>query len=162
MNTKQFFTSLRSLATDSQAFIQSNKSNLFTTGAALLVITNLVVIKGVLSALHAIPLLPSVMELVGVGYSVWFSARFLYSKSGRSELVDTFKGIRAEVLGGSTDDSDTSIITECDIPSTPSLVTQDFTDAHQELAMIELLQERGYKVYTQEECTAMEDAIHYL
>lgn len=97
--TKEFLNSVGCFASDAQAFLKTNKSNLFTTGAVLLVMLNLVIIQGVLNALHSLPLLPSVMELIGVGYSAWFSVRYLYSQTGRSELLSEVARIRAQVFG---------------------------------------------------------------
>ena len=40
----------------------------------------------VVGAINAIPLLPKVMELVGLGYSAWFVYRYVLFKESRKEL----------------------------------------------------------------------------
>jgi len=43
----------------------------------------------VVGAINAIPLLPKVMELVGLGYSAWFVYRYVLFKESRKELEQT-------------------------------------------------------------------------
>lgn len=98
-STKQTINSLINLYEDTKFFVKENQKALLTTGAILLVLTNLVIVQGVLNAVHAIPLLPSLMELIGVGYSVWFSVKYLYSTTGRAELLSELEQIKSEVFG---------------------------------------------------------------
>lgn len=53
----------------------------------------------VLDAINGFPLLASILELVGLGYSGWFIWRYLLRKSTRDELAEQFNSLRGEVLG---------------------------------------------------------------
>ncbi|XP_057783861.1 protein CURVATURE THYLAKOID 1D, chloroplastic-like isoform X2 [Salvia miltiorrhiza] len=53
----------------------------------------------VVGAIDSIPLVPKVLELVGLGYTVWFSSRYLIFKKNRDELIATVEQIKQQVLG---------------------------------------------------------------
>ena len=53
----------------------------------------------VLDAINHIPLLSPILELVGVGYSVWFVSRYLLKESTRAELVSEFDSLKEQVFG---------------------------------------------------------------
>ena len=57
---------------------------IYATGA----VAGVWVANSVVGAINALPLLPKVFELVGLGYSAWFTYRYLLFKSNREELVD--------------------------------------------------------------------------
>ncbi|KAG6399779.1 hypothetical protein SASPL_141264 [Salvia splendens] len=50
-------------------------------------------------AVDSIPLVPKVLELVGLGYTIWFSSRYLIFKENRDELFATVEQIKQQVLG---------------------------------------------------------------
>lgn len=54
----------------------------------------------VLDAISNIPLLSSILELVGLGYSVWFVIRYLLKASTREELFTEFNSLKEQILGG--------------------------------------------------------------
>ena len=53
----------------------------------------------VVGAINAIPVLPKVMELVGLGYSSWFVYRYVLYKDSRKELVEQFDALKNKVSG---------------------------------------------------------------
>ncbi|KAG6397518.1 hypothetical protein SASPL_143687 [Salvia splendens] len=59
----------------------------------------------VVGAVDSIPLVPKVLELVGLGYTIWFSSRYLifkvilYFQENRDELFATVEQIKQQVLG---------------------------------------------------------------
>ncbi|XP_052197471.1 protein CURVATURE THYLAKOID 1D, chloroplastic isoform X1 [Diospyros lotus] len=53
----------------------------------------------VVSAIDSIPLFPKLLEVVGLGYTVWFSTRYLIFKENREELVAKIEEIKLRVLG---------------------------------------------------------------
>lgn len=63
-------------------------------GAALVWLSGTVV-----GAINAIPVLPKVMELVGLGYSSWFVYRYVLYKDSRKELVEQFDALKNKVSG---------------------------------------------------------------
>jgi hypothetical protein len=58
----------------------------------------------VLDAISNIPLLSSILELVGLGYSIWFVTRYLLKASTRQELFAEFDSLKQQILGGKTSD----------------------------------------------------------
>ncbi|KAJ4714527.1 Protein CURVATURE THYLAKOID 1D chloroplastic [Melia azedarach] len=56
----------------------------------------------VVGAVDSIPLFPKLMEIVGLGYTFWFTSRYLLFKKDRDELVAKIEELKQQVLG--TDD----------------------------------------------------------
>ena len=50
-------------------------------------------------AINAVPLLPKMMELVGLGYSTWFVYRYVLFKESRKELAEQVDALVARVSG---------------------------------------------------------------
>ncbi|MEC4816370.1 MAG: CAAD domain-containing protein [Scytonema sp. PMC 1069.18] len=57
------------------------------------------VIVAILNSVNEIPLLPSTFELIGIGYSTWFTVRYLIRASTRQELSTQFSSIKSEIIG---------------------------------------------------------------
>jgi hypothetical protein len=53
----------------------------------------------VIGAVNSVPLLPKLLELVGLGYSGWFVYRYLLFKSSRKELVSDIEELKAKITG---------------------------------------------------------------
>ena len=53
----------------------------------------------VLDAIAHIPLLSPVLELVGLGYTIWFVTRYLLKASSREELFAEFNALKQQVVG---------------------------------------------------------------
>ncbi|KAM3709624.1 hypothetical protein ACB098_02G187600 [Castanea mollissima] len=50
-------------------------------------------------AIESIPLFPKLMEIVGLGYTFWFSYRYLIFKKNREELAVKIEELKQQVLG---------------------------------------------------------------
>ncbi|PIN01562.1 hypothetical protein CDL12_25930 [Handroanthus impetiginosus] len=74
-----------------------NKSTVLLYGGGAIVAVWLASI--VVGAINSIPLLPKIMELVGLGYTGWFVYRYLLFKSGRKELVSEVEAIKKKIAG---------------------------------------------------------------
>uniref|UniRef100_A0A0D9X832 Cyanobacterial aminoacyl-tRNA synthetase CAAD domain-containing protein n=1 Tax=Leersia perrieri TaxID=77586 RepID=A0A0D9X832_9ORYZ len=74
-----------------------NKSSvlLYGGGAIITVWLSLIVVK----ALDSVPLLPNILELVGLGYSGWFVYRYLLFKENREELANGFDALKKRITG---------------------------------------------------------------
>ncbi|KAK6258810.1 Cyanobacterial aminoacyl-tRNA synthetase [Theobroma cacao] len=59
--------------------------------------------SAVVSAIDSIPLFPKLMEIVGLGYSLWFGSRYLLFKKNREELAAKIEDLKQEVLGSDDD-----------------------------------------------------------
>ncbi|MCP2730798.1 CAAD domain-containing protein [Limnofasciculus baicalensis] len=53
----------------------------------------------ILDAINDIPLLAPIFELVGVGYTIWFIARYLWKAESRKELGEEFNSLKDQLLG---------------------------------------------------------------
>lgn len=56
---------------------------------------------GMISAIERLPLVPGVLELVGIGYTGWFAYRNLIFKPDREALIQKIKGTYNDILGNS-------------------------------------------------------------
>ena len=53
--------------------------------------------SSVVGAINAIPLLPKVMELVGLGYSAWFVVQIRFIQESRKELEQTVDDLLTKI-----------------------------------------------------------------
>ncbi|CAK9143619.1 unnamed protein product [Ilex paraguariensis] len=56
---------------------------------------------GLISAIDRLPLVPGVLELVGIGYTGWFAYRNLILKPDRDALIEKVKGVYGDIIGTS-------------------------------------------------------------
>ena len=80
-------------------FFNAYKQPLITIALILTAIISVRVVLAVLDALNGIPLLGPVFELVGIGYSTWFTYRYLLKASTRQELSQELQGLKEQVVG---------------------------------------------------------------
>ncbi|KAI4981742.1 hypothetical protein ZWY2020_022234 [Hordeum vulgare] len=74
-----------------------NKSTVLTyAGGAIVAVWFSSVIVG---AINSLPLLPKIMELVGLGYTGWFVYRYLLFKESRKELADDVESLKKSIAG---------------------------------------------------------------
>lgn len=69
-------------------------------GAIIAARTLLAILTTTLDVVDDVPLLASIFELIGIGYSAWFIYRYLLKASDRQELVDQLEKTRQRILGG--------------------------------------------------------------
>ncbi|KAL6126259.1 hypothetical protein ACLB2K_074310 [Fragaria x ananassa] len=74
-----------------------NKSTVLLYGGGAIVIVWLSSI--VVGAVNSVPLLPKVLELVGLGYTGWFVYRYLLFKSSRKELATDIESLKKKIAG---------------------------------------------------------------
>lgn len=74
-----------------------NKTSVVVYGAGGVVVLWLA--STIVGALNSIPLLPKMFELVGLGYSAWFTYRYLLFKSSREELVEDIESLKKKISG---------------------------------------------------------------
>lgn len=77
---------------------EDTPSVLLLGGGSLIAVWIAIVLVG---AIDSIPLFPKLMEVVGLGYTLWFSSRYLLFKKNREELVVKIDEIKQQVLGSS-------------------------------------------------------------
>merc|ERR1711933_620814 len=69
---------------------------LYAGGAVVAV----VLVNSVVGAVNSLPLFPKVFELVGLGYTGWFTYKYLLFKSSRAELAADVEELKAKISGG--------------------------------------------------------------
>lgn len=53
----------------------------------------------IVAAINSVPLLPKLMELIGLGYTGWFVYRYLLFKSSRKELASDVEELKKKITG---------------------------------------------------------------
>ncbi|GJN00088.1 hypothetical protein PR202_ga17245 [Eleusine coracana subsp. coracana] len=53
----------------------------------------------VVGAINSVPLLPKILELVGLGYTGWFVYRYLLFKESRKELATDIESLKKKITG---------------------------------------------------------------
>ncbi|CAL9044842.1 protein CURVATURE THYLAKOID 1B, chloroplastic-like [Musa acuminata AAA Group] len=69
---------------------------------ASLVLVGLVALwttTGMISAIDRLPIVPGVLELVGIGYTVWFVYYNLVFEPDREALIEKIKGTYSDIIG---------------------------------------------------------------
>ncbi len=70
-------------------------------GAVLFFVAFLTIrsLTAALNAINELPLLPTIFELIGMGYTVWFGYRYLLKASQRQELRKILQELKTEYIG---------------------------------------------------------------
>ncbi|CAK9194449.1 unnamed protein product [Sphagnum troendelagicum] len=79
-----------------------NKSTVLVYGGGALVA--LWLSSTIVGAINSVPVLPKLMELIGLGYTGWFVYRYLLFKSNRKELVADIEELKGKVTGASKEE----------------------------------------------------------
>ncbi|OEL26938.1 Protein CURVATURE THYLAKOID 1A, chloroplastic [Dichanthelium oligosanthes] len=74
-----------------------NKSTVLTYGGGAIIALWLTSV--IVGAINSVPLLPKIMELVGLGYTGWFVYRYLLFKESRKELADDIESLKKKIDG---------------------------------------------------------------
>ncbi|GMH43328.1 hypothetical protein BSKO_11250 [Bryopsis sp. KO-2023] len=56
--------------------------------------------SSVVNAFSGLPLIPKLLQLVGLVYTAWFVYRYLLFKSSRAELVEDIDSLKKKITGG--------------------------------------------------------------
>jgi hypothetical protein len=81
------------------SFFNDYKKPLTSVGLIVAASITVYITLSVLDAINHIPLLSPILELVGLGYSVWFVSRYLLKESTRSELFAELNSLKEQVFG---------------------------------------------------------------
>ncbi|CAL9061504.1 unnamed protein product [Musa banksii] len=68
-------------------------------GAGTLV--TLLILSAIISSIDSVPLFSKAMEVFGLGFTVWFSFRYLIYKENRDELVSKLDDLKQKIVGPS-------------------------------------------------------------
>jgi hypothetical protein len=84
-------------------FSQSSRPFLVSFAWVLVTLVALKILASVVSAVNSIPLLAPLFQLIGVGYAVWFTNRYLLKRSTRQELSQKIKNFTGQAFDQSSD-----------------------------------------------------------
>ena len=85
-------------------FFPANKRPLLLIALILVALVTVKITMELLEAIENIPLLASLFELIGLGYTSWFVYRYLITPARRQELSQEMDSWRESILG--TDNSE--------------------------------------------------------
>lgn len=82
-------------------FISQNRRAIINTLLALVLFIALRLTFAVLDVLDDVPLLSPLLQLVGLGYSLWFVNRYLLKAQSRRELLQRIQGVTKDLTAPS-------------------------------------------------------------
>ncbi|BAY27338.1 hypothetical protein NIES2100_71610 [Calothrix sp. NIES-2100] len=80
-------------------FFNQYQQPLITLVLILSAIVTLKVVLAILGAINGIPLVAPTFELIGIGYTTWFSFRYLIKASSRQELAQEIRHFQNQIVG---------------------------------------------------------------
>lgn len=81
------------------AFWQEYKPIVYVLGAILLALFALKIVFSVIGFVTSLPIISGLLELVGIGYIIWFVNHYLMKAETRQELVQKVEGLKQDVMG---------------------------------------------------------------
>jgi hypothetical protein len=91
---------LQNLPTYANRFYHQYRSLLWAIGFLFLALLSLRLLSALIGTINSIPLMELLLELVGLGYVIWFSYRYLLTVENRRELSQKLNRLKGRVLGG--------------------------------------------------------------
>lgn len=79
-------------------FSQSSRPFLISFAWVLVTLIALKILSAVVNAVNGIPLMAPLFQLIGVGYAVWFTNRYLLKRSTRQELSQKIKNFTGQAF----------------------------------------------------------------
>lgn len=95
--TSDFITDVQNSVGD---FFQQYQPLLATLGWILLALISVKITLALLDAINDIPLLSVLLELIGLGYGIWFIYRYLLTAATRQELSGEIQNFKKQVFDG--------------------------------------------------------------
>ncbi|WP_375510541.1 CAAD domain-containing protein [uncultured Nostoc sp.] len=86
-------------------FYQEYKLPIISFALLVITVTALRIFLAVLNAINDIPLVSPFLQLIGLGYTIWFTFRYLLKDSTRQELTAEIRLLKKQILG--TEESQT-------------------------------------------------------
>jgi hypothetical protein len=80
-------------------FVGKYRQPLTNVGLGVLAVVAVYLTLAVLDAINDVPLLAPTFELIGIGYSIWFTVRYLRLAAGRKELTTELQKLKNQILG---------------------------------------------------------------
>lgn len=80
-------------------FYEDNKGAVLVVGGILAALITVKLTLALLDAIDDIPLIAPSLQLIGLGYTIWFVYRYLLKASTRQELGQELNALKEQVLG---------------------------------------------------------------
>lgn len=80
-------------------FFNEYKQPIIILGWIVATIVAFKVLVEVFSAINDIPLVSPILELIGLGYAIWFVSRYLVTASGRQEVASQISQLKQQIVG---------------------------------------------------------------
>lgn len=81
------------------AFWQEYKPIVYILGAILAALFALNVVFGIIGFVTNLPIISGLLELVGIGYTIWFVNRYMMKAETRQELSQKMEVMKQDVIG---------------------------------------------------------------
>ncbi|MEH2141217.1 CAAD domain-containing protein [Nostoc sp.] len=96
---RQISTFLAQLPESIGSFYQEYKLPIISFALLVIVVTTLRIFLAVLNAINGIPLVSQILQFIGLGYTIWFTFRYLLKDSTRQELAGEIRLLKKQILG---------------------------------------------------------------
>ncbi|MEH2277391.1 MAG: CAAD domain-containing protein [Nostoc sp.] len=96
---RQISTFLAQLPEYISSFYQEYKLPIISFALLVIVVTTLRIFLAVLNAINSIPLVSPILQFIGLGYTIWFTFRYLLKDSTRQELAGEIRLLKKQILG---------------------------------------------------------------
>ncbi|MBV6623344.1 MAG: CAAD domain-containing protein [Rivularia sp. (in: Bacteria)] len=96
---------MKEIPEDLNKFYSAYKTPIIGLAVFLASFVALRVVLAMLAAVNDIPLVSSVFELIGIGYTGWFVFRYLLKAPNRKELAAEIESFKKQITGNSTTES---------------------------------------------------------
>jgi CAAD domains of cyanobacterial aminoacyl-tRNA synthetase len=96
---RQISTFLAKLPDYIGRFYQEYKLPIISFALLVIAVMALKIFLAVLNAVNDIPLVSPILELIGLGYTIWFIFRYLLKDSTRQELGAEIRLVKKQILG---------------------------------------------------------------
>ncbi|MEH2287662.1 CAAD domain-containing protein [Nostoc sp.] len=80
-------------------FYQEYKLPIISFALLVITVTALRIFLAVLNAINDIPLVSPFLQLIGLGYTIWFTSRYLLKDSTRQEFTAEIRLLKKQILG---------------------------------------------------------------
>jgi valyl-tRNA synthetase len=80
-------------------FFQTYQRSLFGLGAIGLFVFVIELLKAILATVNQVPVLPFLLEVVGLGYAVWYGKRNIWDASERQRLWQQVQQLKQDIIG---------------------------------------------------------------
>ncbi len=80
-------------------FYQEYKLLIISFALLVITVTALRIFLAVLNAINDIPLVSPFLQLIGLGYTIWFTFRYLLKDSTRQEFTTEIRLLKKQILG---------------------------------------------------------------